>query len=430
MAFEELAGGAGPWSPTPPRPSERANPSMTKRWLSLIGIGEGGADQLSASAQALVRDAELVAGGARHLALAKDLIQGETLAWPSPLSEALPSILERRGRPVVVLASGDPFHFGIGARLAAAVPAEEIACLPAPSAFSLAASRLAWSLPDVTCLSLCGRPLESLAPHLQPGRRLIVLSADETTPGAVAAYLTARGFGQSSVILLEALDGPREKRRETQAEDFAIADADRLNCLGISLVAAPGARVIPLSAGLADDCFESDGQMTKREMRAVTLSSLAPSAGELLWDIGCGSGSVAIEWLLRHPANRAIGIEPKEERRRMAAGNAANLGVPRLELIAGSAPEALSGLPQPDAIFVGGGATAPGALETAWEALRSGGRLVANGVTIETESLLAARFGALGGSLVRLSVERSDQVGRFHAFRPAMAVTQWSAVKP
>ncbi len=403
---------------------------MSTRWLSLIGIGEGGADELSASARSLIRDAELVAGGERHLDLASELIQGETLAWPSPLSRALPCILERRGRPVVVLASGDPFHFGIGARLAATVPAEEITCLPAPSTFSLAASRLAWSLPDVDCLSLCGRPLESLAPHLQPGRRLIVLSADETTPAAVSAYLTARGFGQSCMTLLEALGGPKERMRVSYAETFSITDADRLNCLGIHLTAGPDARVIPLAAGLSDACFESDGQLTKREVRAVTLSSLSPRAGELLWDIGCGSGSIAIEWLLRHPANRAIGIEPNQERRLMATRNAANLGAPRLELIAGSAPEALADLPQPDAIFIGGGATAPGTIEAAWSALKPGGRLVANGVTIETESLLAAQFSTLGGSLVRLSVERSDRVGRFHAFRPAMTVTQWMAVKP
>ncbi len=403
---------------------------MTEAWLSLIGIGEGGIEEFSQSARTLVASAELVVGGRRHLTLADRLIQGERLAWPSPLEQALPSILARRGQPVVVLASGDPFHYGIGARLAQAVPAREILCLPGPSAFSLAAARLAWSLPDTDCLTLCGRPLESLAPHLQPRRHLLVLSADETTPGKVAAYLTERGFGDSRLHLLEALGGPVERIRQTKAKNFWIADAHRLNLLGIEVAAAPEALVIPPVGGLDDSLFESDGQLTKREVRAVTLSSLAPRPGELLWDIGCGSGSIAIEWLLRHPANRATGIEPNERRRTTALKNAANLGVPWLELLAGSAPEALAGLEAPDAIFIGGGGTAEGLLDAAWSALKPGGRLVANAVTIETESRLSHCFNALGGSLNRLSLERADSVGRFHAFRPAMTVTQWSCRKP
>jgi len=403
---------------------------MSEPWLALIGIGEGGLADLSPRAQTLIAGAELVAGGSRHLALADTLIRGARLAWPSPLEQALPEILAQRGRPVVVLASGDPFHYGIGARLAQAVPAEEILCLPAPSAFSLAAARLAWSLPDLACVTLCGRPLEALAPHLQPGRRLLVLSADETTPGKVAAYLTGRGFGDSQIHLLEALGGPAERWRQTRAKNFWIPDANRLNLLGIELAAAPEARVIPLASGLEDGCFETDGQLTKREIRALSLSSLAPRAGELLWDIGCGSGSIAIEWLLRHPANRAIGIEPEEARRDTALRNAAALGVPRLELVAGKAPEALAGLPQPDAVFVGGGGSGAGVLQAAWDALRPGGRLVANAVTIETECALAERFVAWGGSMTRIAVERSDAVGRFHAYRPAMTVTQWRCLKP
>lgn len=403
---------------------------MSETWLHLIGIGESGLEELGPTARALLAAAELVVGGRRHLELAAPLIAGESLAWPSPLEQALPTILAQRGRPVAVLASGDPFHYGIGARLAREVPAAEICCLPAPSAFSLAAARLAWSLPDLACLTLCGRPLESLAPHLQPGRRLLVLSADETTPGKVAAYLTGRGFGDSQVHLLEALGGPAERLRQTRAKNFWIADANRLNLLGIEVAAAPEALVIPSVAGLPDCLFETDGQLTKRALRAVTLSSLAPRVGELLWDIGCGSGSIAIEWLLCHPANRAIGIEPDETRRATALRNAAALGVPRLEILAGSAPEALEGLPTPDAVFVGGGGGAEEVLETAWQALRPGGRLVANAVTIETESTLLQWFSRLGGSLNRISIARADPLGRFHAFRPAMPVTQWDCVKP
>lgn len=403
---------------------------MTGLWLTLVGIGEGGVADLGQDAQQRIQAAELVVGGKRHLALAESLIRGQAMAWPSPLDQGLTQILERRGSPVVVLASGDPFHFGVGARLAQAVPAAEILCIPTPSAFSLAAARLAWSLPDLACVTLCGRPLETLAPHLQPGRRLLVLSADETTPGKVAAYLTGRGFGDSQIHLLEALGGPDERQRQTRAKNFWIADANRLNLLGIEVAAAPDALIIPTAPGLDDALFESDGQLTKREVRAVTLSSLAPRAGELLWDIGCGSGSIAIEWLLRHPANRAIGIEPNETRRANATRNAANLGVPRLELVEGSAPEALAGLPTPDAIFVGGGGSGEGVLEAAWSALPPGGRLVANAVTIETENTLSQCFSRLGGTLNRLSLERADSVGRFHAFRPAMTVTQWSCVKP
>jgi len=403
---------------------------VSRRWLALVGMGEGGVADMSPAARALVEAAELVAGGSRHLALAEALIHGARLAWPRPMSAAFPEILARRGRPVAVLASGDPFHYGVGVRLAEAVPPEEICCLPAPSAFSLAAARLGWSLPDTSCLSLCGRPLETLAPHLQPGRRLLVRSADETTPAAVAAYLDGRGFGPSRVTVLEALGGPRERLQESPAHGFRIAPPDRLNLLAGGLEAEPDAVVIPLAAGLEDAAFESDGQLTKREIRAVTLSSLAPRAGERLWDIGCGAGSVAIEWLLCHPANRALGIEPQAERRLRAARNAAELGVPRLELVAGAAPDALAGLPQPDAVFVGGGASAPGTIDTVWEALRPGGRIVANGVTIETEALLADHFAKRGGQLMRISVERAEPVGRFHGFRPAMPVTQWRAVKP
>ncbi|MBC6416239.1 MAG: precorrin-6y C5,15-methyltransferase (decarboxylating) subunit CbiE [Rhodospirillales bacterium] len=347
---------------------------MSGPWLTLVGIGEAGVAGLCDSAHTALCEAELVVGGRRQLALARSLIQGETLVWPSPPPDAFPAILERRGRPVAVLASGDPFHYGIGTRLSTLIAPEELRSLPVPSAFSLAASKLAWNLPEVACVSLCGRPLESLAPHLQPDRRLLVLSADETTPGKVAAYLTGRGFGDSQITLLEALGGPDERLRGSRAKNFRIADTHRLNLLAIELSAAPEALVLPLSCGLPDSLFESDGQMTKREIRAVTLSSLVPRAG--------------------------------------------------------AAPEALAGLSTPDAVFVGGGGSDPAVLEAAWTALPSGGRLVANAVTIETESLLAASLDSLGGSLTRIGVERSDQIGRFNAYRPSMTVTQWICVKP
>jgi precorrin-6Y C5,15-methyltransferase (decarboxylating) len=306
---------------------------------------------------------------------------------------------------------------------------EETICLPAPSSLSLACARLGWALDDVATVSLCGRPIETLAPSLQPNRRVLALSADATTPAAVARYLTSRGFERSKLHVLEALGGPRERIRTTTAADFGFNVVEGLNLIAIEVEAGPGAKVIPLSTGLPDDMFEHDGQITKREIRAVTLSSLAPRAGELLWDVGCGSGSIAIEWLLSHQANRAIGIERDPLRAARAARNAAELGVPRLEMVTGEALSALDRLPTPDAIFIGGGGEAV-LIDKAYAALKPGGRIVANAITLDTETAVLAAQRKFGGTLTRLSVERLDAVGGKQAFRPAMTVTQWSAVKP
>jgi len=317
----------------------------------------------------------------------------------------------------------------VGALLAIHVSPQETICVPAPSSLSLACAGLGWALDDVATLSLCGRPIETLAPLLQPGRRVLALSADAATPAEVARYLTARGFGPSVLHVLEALGGPRERMRATRAEDFGFNDVEALNLVAIEVEVGEGAKVIPLASGLPDAWFEHDGQLTKREVRAVTLSSLSPRAGELLWDVGCGSGSVAIEWLLRHPSTRAIAIERDTTRAARAARNAAELGVPRLAVVTGAAPGALAGLPSPDAIFVGGGCDAP-LIETAWAALKPGGRIVANAITLATEQALLAAQARLGGTLTRLAIARLDAVGGKQAFRPAMTVTQWSAVKP
>ena len=399
------------------------------RWLAIIGIGEDGAEGLSPAARALIANARLVIGGRRHLALADGLPKGELMQWPSPIVEAVPTILAYRGEPVTVLASGDPYCFGIGAMLSAHIPPSETICLPAPSSLSLACARLGWALDDTASLSLCGRPIHALAPALQPHRRLLVLSADAATPAEVAAYLAARGFGPSRLHVLEALGGPAERIRTTTAERYGFNDVEALNLIAIEIEAGADAKIIPLASGLPDEMFEHDGQITKREIRAVTLSSLAPRAGELLWDIGAGSGSIAIEWLLRHPANQAVAIEQDPIRAARAAGNSAELGVPRLEIVAGEVPAALEGLPRPDAIFIGGGGDAE-VIEQSWKALKEGGRIVANAVTIETEKALLAAQMRFGGTLIRLSVERLGAVGGKQAFRPAMTVTQWSATKP
>ena len=395
-------------------------------WLALIGIGEDGVDGLAPPARALLQSASLVVGGVRHLRLADALIRGERLAWPSPMSDAYPAILARAGQDVAVLASGDPFCFGVGSALATLVPAAEIVCIPAPSAFALACARLGWAQQDVATLSFCGRPLEAVIPLLQPDARLLALSADASTPPALAALLAARGFGKSVLHLMEALGGPRERIRTGPLP----SDIDPLNLVAIEVVASPGAGVVSLAAGLPDGLFEHDGQLTKQEVRAVTLAALAPRAGETLWDIGAGAGSVSIEWCLRHRSCRAVAIEAQPDRAARVARNALSLGVVALDIVTAEAPAALSGLPPPDAIFVGGGLQRPGVFDAAWSALRPGGRLVANAVALDTQSLLFAYHATHGGTLTRLAIERLDHIGAMRALRPAMAVVQWSAVKP
>jgi precorrin-6Y C5,15-methyltransferase (decarboxylating) len=399
------------------------------RWLAIVGLGEDGVEGLSPAAKAFIANAKLVVGGRRHLALADGLPKGECVTWKSPIAESLPAILAHRGEPVAVLASGDPYCFGIGALLSARIPPEETICLPAPSSLSFACARLGWALDDVAAVSLCGRPIETLAPVLQPNRRLLVLSADATTPADVGRYLAKRGFGASILHVLEALGGPRERIRTASADRFGFNDVEALNLMAIEVVAEPDAKIIPLASGLPNELFAHDGQLTKREIRAVTLSSLAPRAGELLWDIGCGSGSIGIEWLLRHPANRAVAIERDAARAARAAANATELGVPRLEVVTGEAPAALNGLAPPDAIFIGGGG-GPELIVACWSSLKPGGRLVANAITLDTERSLLAAQAEHGGTLTRLSVERLERLGSKAAFQPARTVTQWSAVKP
>src|SRR5271154_2264252 len=380
-----------------PMPDRLSSPAAPPPWLSILGVGEDGRKGLSNAALEVLDAAEFVVGGARHLRLVQP-IAAQMLAWPTPLSDAYAVILERRRRPTCVLATGDPFHYGVGAELARFVTAEEIVCYPLPSAFSLAAARLGWSLPDCECLSLHGRALERVIPYLQPQARILALSWDETTPGRLAGLLIARGFGNSTMTVLEAMGGPRERVRRTRSDDFDLAEIDPLNAVAIEVAGARGARVVTLASGLDDAWFENDGQLTKAEIRAVTLAALAPRAGQLLWDIGAGSGSVGIEWCLRHCRNRCIAIEQHSERAARIRRNAAELGVDAMGVIVGRAPEALAALPAPDAIFIGGGASDPTVFKTAWAALESGGRMAVNAVTLETEVRLADLFARHGGA--------------------------------
>jgi precorrin-6Y C5,15-methyltransferase (decarboxylating) len=399
---------------------------MNAPWLSLIGLGEDGADALTSAARALVAQASLIVGGARHLAMID--ASAERLQWPSPLSDALPRILAQRGKPTVVLASGDPLFDGVGDLIARHVARDEIFCVPSPSAFSLAAARLKWSQQDCALLSLHGRAFERVTPHLQPRAKIIALSWDETTPARLARHLALRGMGGSRVHVLERLGGPHERVRDARADAFALSDIAPLNTVAVEVEADDDAPVIPLAPGLPDDWFEHDGQLTKRDIRAVTLSALAPRKGELLWDVGAGAGSVAIEWMLSDPANRAIAIERDAARAARIARNALALGVPDISVVAGEAPQALAELDAPQAIFIGGGADAA-TLAAAWDALPRFGRIVVNAVTIETQSLLADAYRDNGGELIHLQIAHARPIGRFHALDPAMGVTQWRSVK-
>jgi precorrin-6Y C5,15-methyltransferase (decarboxylating) len=404
------------------------------RWLSIVGIGEDGVDGLSPVAQKLIASAELVVGGKRHLVLADRLIRGRRLPWPSPIGDALPEIEKHRGQPVVVLASGDPFHYGVGDLLLRSIPAAETLCVPHASSFTLAAARLGWSLQDVALVSLHGRALEGILRHLQQGARIFALSWDGETPAKVARLLVERRMGQSRLTVLEAMGGPRERVRHTTAAEFALSDVAALNTLALEVVAGPGATVLALTPGLDDSLFEHDGQLTKREVRSVTLSALAPRHGELLWDVGLGAGSIAIEWLLRHASLRAIGIEDQPERAARAARNAARLGTPELVIVQQRAPAAFAGLPSPDAVFVGGGLSDATLFDVAWSALKPGGRLVANAVSLKSEVLLIELFQRHGGELVRLEVARAGSAGRpdsgVFVWRPAAPIIQWRVIKP
>jgi precorrin-6B C5,15-methyltransferase / cobalt-precorrin-6B C5,C15-methyltransferase len=400
------------------------------RWLSIVGIGESGVDGLSPVARGLISDAEFVFGGERHLELASTLIRGAARPWPSPFEQAIPEVLEQRGRQVCVLASGDPFFYGVGSLLARHVDPADMLVVPAPSSFSLAAARLGWSLPDTTLISLHGRSLDLIRPHLHPGARILALTSNGAGPSALAALLSDSGFGASRLTVMEALGGAHEQVRTTQASGFDLTAIHPLNIVAVEVEAAPGARVLARTSGLDDALFEHDGQITKREIRAMTISALAPRRGELLWDVGAGAGSVAIEWMLADPSLCAIAIDLRPDRVARIRRNAAAFGVPHLDVVDGAAPQALAGLRPPQAIFVGGGASRPGLLDAVVDALCPGGRLVVNAVTLETEALLIARHAQSGGALTRIALSRADQIGGKPAWRSARPVTQWIWTKP
>ncbi|MFE3769161.1 precorrin-6y C5,15-methyltransferase (decarboxylating) subunit CbiE [Streptomyces sp. NPDC059122] len=404
--------------------------------LSVVGIGADGWDGLSPAARRELAAAEVLIGGARQLALLPAECAGERVPWPSPLRPAVPGLLAAHaGRRVCVLASGDPMFYGIG-RTLTEVMAQDAAVrrplqvVPHPSSVAYACARLGWAVEDVEVVTLVGRPAENLVRALYDGRRVLVLSAGAGTPGEVAGLLRDRGFGPTRMRVLEQLGGARERMAEGSAERWDAPAGDPLNVIALDCVREPDAPRLPVVPGLPDDAYEHDGQLTKRHVRAATMAALAPAPGELLWDIGGGSGSIAVEWLRAHRSCRAVSVERDEARAARIGRNARALGVPALGVVHGAAPAALAGLPTPDAVFIGGGLTAPGLLDACWDALPPGGRIVANTVTLESEALLTAWYRRHGGELVRLAIAHAVPVGGFTGWRQAMPVTQWSAVKP
>jgi precorrin-6B C5,15-methyltransferase / cobalt-precorrin-6B C5,C15-methyltransferase len=399
------------------------------RWLSVVGIGEDGLAGLSPATRTLIETAEFVVGGERHLAMIP-VGQAEQIPWAQPIAETLKFIAKLRGRRVAVLASGDPLWYGVGVLLARHFNTDEITVLPQPSAFSLAAARLGWALADCGCLSLHGRPLDSLRLHLAPGRRLLLLSSDGETPRAVASLLAGSGWGRSRLTVFAHLGGDREGCESATAAKWGERRTADLNTIALECEAGPDARPLSRLAGLPDDVFEHDGQLTKREVRAVTLAALAPLPGETLWDIGAGCGSIAIEWLRANDAGSAVAVERDRGRAAILARNAANLGVPGLQVVVGRAPEVLPDGSPPDAIFAGGGVGDPALLPALWTRLRPGGRLVANAVSTEGERALLDWQAEHGGALIRIAVSRTEPLGAHRAWRPLLPVTQLSVTKP
>ncbi len=387
-----------------------------------MGLGEDGPDGLPPASRDALKRAQVVMGPPRHLALLPDLA-AERIEWPAPFADGLPLLLQQRGRPVAVLASGDPFWFGAGSVIARALEPGEWTALPGPSTFSLAAARLGWPLEDTLCLGLHAAPLTRLRPYLAPGARVIVLLRDGAAVAALAKWLTECGFGESRCHVMEALGGPRERQRSAKARALRFDDIAHPVCVGLDL-AGHGA-VMPLASGRPDTLFDNDGQITKRPVRALTLSALAPRPGEHLWDIGGGSGSIAIEWLMAGRSLSATSIEPRADRAARIRANADALGMDRLRVVEGKAPDVLHDLAPPDAVFVGGGLS-EALLRWLWEHLVPSTRLVANAVTLESEALLAGWQGAQGGDLLRVDLARAAPLGPRRGWDATYPVVQWS----
>lgn len=407
--------------------------TASEHWLSIIGVGEDGWDGLSQEARLAVQSAEILYGGARHLALVPVAASSATrVAWPSPMASAIQQILaEARGKKrVAVLASGDPMLHGVGVPLTRDLVPGEFRVIPQVSAYSLACARLGWPMVDADLISLVNRPVEQLHRCLYPGRRLIVYSEHGGTPALVAALLTQAGYGPSTITVFENLGGPVERQACGQASGWTNERFGELNLMAIVCVAEPACRPLSLIPGLPDDAFVSDGQMTKREIRALTMARLAPLPHQCLWDVGAGTGTIGIEWMRVHPSCSAVAFEVREDRAARIHLNAKRLGVPTLKVVHGTAPACFTDLPRPNAIFIGGSVADDELFDACWEKLLTGGRIVANAVTIDSETRLGSRQASYGGDLTRLMVARAEPVGTSYGWRPMMPITQWTVEKP
>jgi precorrin-6Y C5,15-methyltransferase (decarboxylating) len=394
--------------------------------LTVVGIGADGWAGLGEAAREALRAAQVIVGSERQLALLEDT-GARHRPWPSPIDPLVDELVAGPVEATVVLASGDPMLFGIGATLARRVGPERLRVHPHPSAFALACARLGWAEAEVELVSAVGRPADVVARLLQPGRRLVAYVAGPGGAAAVARIARERGFGAARMVVLEQLGGSAERVHDTSPDVWGERLADPLHVVALDCTQVPDAPLLPLTPGLPDDAYESDGQLTKRGVRAIALAALAPAPGQLLWDVGAGSGSIGIEWLRAEATARAIAIEARPDRAERIAANARRLGVPRLEVREGKAPAALAGLEAPDAVFIGGGVTEPGLIEACWSALRPGGRIVANAVTLEGQATLLEARAAHGGQLLRIGLEHAEPVGGFTAWRPQLPVVQWSA---
>jgi precorrin-6B C5,15-methyltransferase / cobalt-precorrin-6B C5,C15-methyltransferase len=409
--------------------SQQPNQAAVSQWLAIVGVGAEGVSSLGMRARAAIESSELVVGSARHLRLVEPHLRGATLVWPSPMSAGIEAVLARRGKPTCIVATGDPFFFGIGASLAPYLTRHEFICYPAPSSISLAASALGWPMQDTDVVSLHGRELSEMLRYIQPRRRIVALSWDRDTPRRVAALLAARGFGSSVIHVLECLGAREERIRSCRAIEFDLNEIADLNIVAVELEADAAAVVIPVRSSLPDHMFDTDGQLTKQDVRAVTLSALSPRPGERLWDIGAGSGSISIEWTLSHSSCRAVAVEQDPQRCDRIRKNASQLGAPQLEIVQAVAPDRLETLPKPDAIFIGGGAGDPDVVEVCWKSLPLQGRLVVNAVSLESEALLVGSRASYGGDLRRIAVDVAAPLGSMTGWRRAMPVTQWRVVK-
>ncbi len=391
-------------------------------WLTVLGLGEDGLDGLSPASRQVLDRAEVVMGPPRHLSLLPET-GARRIEWPVPFSDGLPLLQQERGRATVVLASGDPFWFGAGSVIARNFEVGEWIALPGQSTFSLAAARLGWPLESTQTFGLHAAPLTRLRPHLSPGLRAIILLRNGAAVAELAQYLTETGFADTRLHVMEALGGPRERARAVSLTEALLGTFDHPVCVALE-VAGEG-RALPKATGKPDEIFETDGQITKRPIRALTLSALAPQRGEHLWDIGGGTGSISIEWLMCDPTLTATTIEPREDRAERIRRNADTLGQDRLNVVHGTAPDALTGLPLPDVVFIGGGLS-PDLLIWLREVLPAGTRLVANAVTLESEALLARWHEDLGGELLRIELAHSAPLGPRRGWKSAYPVVQWS----